>query len=1530
MSTDDLKLQQSTRKSGERASVSCVVSNQDRFYAHADTARSQDVSEDEKDFEAQTTATSPSLQLTGQQKSSRDLQIKQIILLRSNKDTSKTSEDQNESSRFTAVLSIRLPIKRNKKDTAEDTEETLLNNTDIDNSHETLRRTANKHHTELRDRFSTTEIFFKDGDGPKSPFDENSFSTPQSQHGLTTPYQGQDTGIQHNVHLDERTQIANIDSMRHSTLQSICVIRPEFSKGTNANKESGATDHRENVLTTPHDNSQLTLLGKDSSLKASADRKLFTCRSEVLSQVLSLAPFPTPPSGSSPDPEQSHLNPASAMLASALVSVLVPPWSGRLRRPKQGGSEVEHESQDCGQNANPSTSLRQDPRQQPFLPSYRPLAEHVIQEPNDNDTTGTSYSSPEWQKENNSPNITTTIQSKRAIMKTFSVDTYRATMYNNAELHHVPIPLDTGQVPKSSRSEEHKEHRISKTEDQSESFKSLSSKPTTSSLLLSLRRANLRRLNEESTQMQTPITRPVRSLTLPSRSILKNAQSYTSVFRSEEAGDTTEPYSFPDTPSKTEGISDHFNFLPRSKRVVTRPSLFLNKTDSEISKNPETFIARGEEHISLNSTSKSSPPEIPKPQQHSFSLRKYTKIEGGDPMELVNSKNTNQRNSNINNNPDTFSQISSNNKTNLNIDVPRTGFNGGNLKSQNIPESKSIATRTFTDTLKFSPRKENFSVDGIKTTNEGQTYKDTEKKASQSSQSPMDLSSPLSPSRPTKGFRVPSIYSYLRESSPAVSTTNSPSTPFSHIQSAESSSSPIQGGGKILPGDRNTVPSRFSFDIGPFDSQPLKKGSSSSLTGPAQSLPPDFGRKSAPRLSTSPYSTLISSRPALNSTLQSLSSPPAAKPQQQSTSDDTITIRVYPIKLHPSPSSSMYKNVTKRPKEQLGSLDREQKTSAANTSQAYLGAPDNHKPAQPCLSQTVPRFFTERQSANITPHPRQQHTCSHEERKGSMAVHLNKDNSHSKHRLNLKENTVTAESKPLLEAEKETTDLQRHERLQEIPNSKKGLFALRAKKDNVFMADKDDVTPQYLKTKRNSPVLKTSSRIDQMLSRLKQTFGGKRSDNTVDTKTGNAATQKPLYTETFERNKREEKRCSKSQWEPSLINDKTTLKSLSPATLMKSENTLNVDVQSRIMGEKSLSFGNSSLTNDKASLPSLESLSPLRFRKTEKTLNVDGQSRIRSEKTLGSQWEAPNSPLTTDKVSLKSLSPLPCRKRVNQLNVDRPKRWSDELEKRSYSSSKHRLNLHSMNRSATLPHYRNSSFSPSSTSYLSDYDSEDIQNDNVFYSPVSKKSNSLCESVIVPQLSYAKSNVPQNLTRSRLSSSCADLKYGLNNGRSFSVSSVVSSRPSGPGRISTSSVSDLSSLDDFMPRGNYSGFGSPINISYSPTYGAKPVTYNQSQLGNTDDHVLNLDKQEDSSCFWDDADPTPPPSPPFSPSSRRISQALAVSSPIRTTPESPPRGMLPSRSYSTSLTVFEESGSDTTTDDEYYLDNGNDDMETEL
>ncbi|XP_059390589.1 uncharacterized protein LOC132123924 [Carassius carassius] len=1105
-------------------------------------------------------------------------------------------------------------------------------------AHETVKNTANQNHTELKDILSPTEQcgestgeLFKNGDGPKVSFHEDGFTTLH-QHGQNTPKQGQNTGIQHNIGLHEQTQIVHNSSQRHST-------QPVFEVQTEFNKESGASDCRKNAVTSSQYHSNLTSFEVDNGLKASTDSQFFAHHSEVVNQVLPLDSFPALHSESTPEPEPGLINPTSVMLTSALASVLAPPWSGRLRRPKQGGSEVQHEPQDCGQNVNPSTLFRQDQQQQPFLPYQRQPSEHMF---NDNDmqlTAGTSYNSPDWQKENNSPNITATIQQKRPIIKSSSV----GMMYNNTDLHPFPTHLDTHQVPNLA----HSGYRISKTGDENEPFKSLSSKPTTSSLLLSLRRSNMRSTSAEPTQSQTPVTRSVRYLTLPSRVVLKTP----SFAHYVTADDQTPEY--PDTPARTEEIPvSQFPFSHRIKsRVPLRKSLFLNKPETEISKRLEASVAREEEECFPISTTKTSQLGVLRAQQSSYSefLRKYSSTEDINPVEQNVANNTNLQNSSMTRQkvtPDTtFSP-----KVLSNFNIQQSGFNVQKLKSQsthNIIAGSSSGTSTFTDRLNYSPR-EDTSVDGTSPTNVWQIYMDS-KKYSQSSQSTVDLSSPLSPSRPLRSVRVPSIYSYLRESSPAMSTP-SPSTPSFHIQRGETSPSKQDGGVK-LQGDRKTVPSRFSFDFNPSvpQVQALQRKSygSSSHIAPAKSLPPDFGRRSAPRLSTSQYSSLITSRPTLNNTLQELSSPPVSKTQTRSTSYDIVTTSANFIKVDPISSLSTYTSIIRRPKEQLASANRKQRTAV----QDYASALDNHKPAQPCLLQAAPdaSFVMESQSSNISTHPRQLNTGSnnlyHQEHDCLMELQLDKGNAYPKHRLSEKEkylipDKLTVENETPLTAEKEIPAVRMHERLQEMQssNSKKGLLSSRVKKN------------------------------------------------------------------------------------------------------------------------KEAAFSSASLPD-------------------------------------------------------KEVSP-----------------------------------------------------------------------------------------------------VQQNLVRSHLSSSHADLKYGLHNGRSFSVSSVVSSRPSGPGRISTSSISDLSSLS--------SQVDSPMSSSHSPICDAKSITGKQSEPGYTDD--LDLDHY--------DADPTPPPSPTMSSSPRRISQAPSVSSPMWTTPEnlSPPRGILSSRSYTTSLTVFEESDSDTTTDDEYYIDSCDDAVETEL
>ncbi|KAI3355123.1 hypothetical protein L3Q82_017994, partial [Scortum barcoo] len=119
-----------------------------------------------------------------------------------------------------------------------------------------------------------------------------------------------------------------------------------------------------------------------------------------------------------------------------------------------------------------------------------------------------------------------------------------------------------------------------------------------------------------------------------------------------------------------------------------------------------------------------------------------------------------------------------------------------------------------------------------------------------------------------------------------------------------------------------------------------------------------------------------------------------------------------------------------------------------------------------------------------------------------------------------------------------------------------------------------------------------------------------------------------------------------------------------------------------------------------------------------------------------------------------------------------------------------------------------SPFSPfSSLSPLSSFPSPDVTDDGVFYSPKlqrRRESPSPCEpaegiSLGGSRRSRASTGPPSvgpRQDKECSASSYADLKYGIEPGRSFSVSSVLSSRPSGPGRISTGSrfmsVGDLS------------------------------------------------------------------------------------------------------------------------------------------
>ncbi|XP_051910168.1 mucin-17 isoform X2 [Hippocampus zosterae] len=295
-----------------------------------------------------------------------------------------------------------------------------------------------------------------------------------------------------------------------------------------------------------------------------------------------------------------------------------------------------------------------------------------------------------------------------------------------------------------------------------------------------------------------------------------------------------------------------------------------------------------------------------------------------------------------------------------------------------------------------------------------------------------------------------------------------------------------------------------------------------------------------------------------------------------------------------------------------------------------------------------------------------------------------------------------------------------------------------------------------------------------------------------------------------------------------------------------------------------------------------------------------------------------------------------------------------------------------------------SPFSPfSSLSPHSPFSSTDVADDSVFYSPKMQRRRETsppCEpgegiGLVSSRRSRASAGLPSTGPVQGEASCYADLKYGIEPGRSVSVSSVLSSRPSGPGRISTGprfmSVDDLSESVPIHGRGDedfkewlekncdhrsigrmrsyFHGEADQMRSRSLP----RSLTRRLAQRGSSVSVCPPADTTASMSphrwspnmntCHfdWDTVSPpTPPPTPPLSPQTRRMSKPSSLSSPNFPSSDAEPlesqspRGHLPSRGYVSSLSTFEESSdssSDTTTDDEYYLEKSDDEeKETEL
>ncbi|KAL7835431.1 hypothetical protein SRHO_G00277780 [Serrasalmus rhombeus] len=1426
----------------------------------------------------------------------KNLYIRRKILLRSKSDWSSTSEDQRDTTtdqqQFTSFLSLRFPTKRSEENETDSNTEAQLGSYDLKS--DAVRRPADVQHPELCEKALPPNSFREATD--KAAKDDNISELPFEKEGTSQSHLtlfGQDIsshrsseGIQRVVDLCDRVKAAENCSQGQSPASDHLTELPA-TESRSAARESVVNDplgeNAEEVLFY----SNVIPFGEDSSSKANTNSQPSACSPRVLKRTLSLPSFPAP-HHSCKFETGPHLNSSTtAMFTSTIVSVLAPHWSGRLRRHKQGISDVEQDVQVSGHSASSENS-----HQQPFLLNQmKPAGEmfnNKLREP-----AGTSRSAVDWQKDTSSSHLTATFQKDRPIF----LDTKQQTVDNNVEFGISAC----GQVPESPLSHQLSRHkRTLQSGDPGESFSLPTSRPTTSSLLLSWRRLNSKKANAEPTEIEKQLALSIGSLTLPSKSKFRVSQSQSPLVSPDDTTtETLERLQSPEvSPVSPGGI----------KMEVTRRSMFLTKRECNISSRTSSDLTK--EVLYSSTPSRSSQSEtVNIPQHHSRESLERKCSHVGDKVDQ-SIDHTSFYGSNVNSLHRTadFPCVSPKDNTNNNIksftshsyhvsdsiikkhsqpietianlssclQSNRTDNNSSKTSSSNTTSTSkstvacsshtspkttqtfvaspsagcqenlspsptsSMSRRTFTSSLAFSPRKEPSAVEGTSPSHIWLNYLNS--RQSQSNKSLSDLTSPLSPSRPLRRVHVPSIYTYLRETSPPLTTRTS---------SALSSSSPQTpslklDGDQIQKEGKNTGTSRFTFDLRLVEPQDSVLAQDTCTSSAPQSLSPNFGRRTGARLSKSPYSTLISARPTLNSTLHHLSSPPMSYQHSKSASPDSSAIPTN----SPNTEGGMPKD-TRLSGEPVGSSDKHfvvEKGQTSNVCQATKLIPQTTHPVQSGIV--------------IKKMP-------HEGLDGMFSSQHDQDDTYSAQRLSYNEhsstqNTLRGSKAAILQEEVRT--LPTHETLQGIQstNSKKSLFS-RSKKDNILMlpsSSKENSTHKDVKKAEMTGF--KSNRMELVLNRLKSTFNVKRSDYDFTSRKKMKNNQQPSELKASESNMKVE-RCHENQ-------------------------TLSKPSKSQVSTVRESHHSSGPLSGFTCE-----------YKEHENPSYVEKRNRLTDEN--GNQF------------------------------LGRPQSPSQPKP-------------HYINRYATMPQTRKTTFGPSSTLYSSEFASEDAHNDDVFYFPTSRKNTLVCRTENIPQENAINSQ-RRNLMGAHLSMSCADLMYGLDRGRSVSVSSVVSGRPSGPGRISTgskqSSVSDLSSLDEFVTKSRHSSISSPDD---SPGYGVRgpsSLTVHNAYKGCTgrfpsNDRLwspVNLDTSPLCSLNTE-ADPTPPPSPTFSPTTCRMSQIPSSSSNgSRTSLDSlSPRGFLPSRNYKSTLSVFEESSSDTTTDDEYYVnsdyDDDDDEKETEL
>lgn len=1314
---------------------------------------------------------------------------------------------------------------------------------------------------------------------------------------------------------------------------------------------------------------------EDTDEIADSDCKVCACSPTAINQALSLPSFHASHYGNKLNSDL--ISSTGAMFTSSLVSVLAPHWSGRLRRHKRGFSDA---GSDIAQNTNLSPSSQQQrlPRQQ--IQTQGELGNDFSTRPRG--SAGTSRSCFEWQNES----FSHLSESKKMFSKTSSLRMNRHVVDQRPEFGNpVHVSADSSEVSRSTLSLQlSNNRRMAQSVDQGESFSSLRSRPTTSTLLLSSRRLNSRKPSPESFQMQKQLSASISSINLPSNSLMRISQPQPNlVSPTDPAKDTLVTKNIPASPGQLSGTpntkpfspkweemdssrtqhylitgdSDTINRTPPATNDTARERMFsrytrFNRSETLSSGQDQRAVARTG-NINLQDSNSKIPERSfflsPKEDASSrFVFPQKSLNPNTDGILMRQISKTSITNTNLDPSTSVQSNRSSlminSNKTGSinNTTSPRTLATSLSISLSPVPLSQadqnkncslspvnSIKMRTFTDSLSFSPRKDS-PVEGTSPSPLWSNYLNSKRQLKESNQHPLNQPGPLSPSD-FKPRRVctPSIYKYLRETSPSKSTEASP---------ALSSPSPQTVSLKQIQG-KNSRNLWFTFDLSPVETHDPLSTPDSSSRSPPQSLPPETSRRSLSHISKSPYSTLISTRAAVNS----LSSPPGTRQHSRSFSYGGSTVD------------------TKSPtveKRSYTSVLRERMSQSKSPSAEPVGLADiqiTAKVMQGVLESSTDAKSTDCQTNTLIPdstHPKLADTVTkkgtYEGHNGPFLSQDDKNNTCAADRLNTKELSVSLGPSPGSEAVHKgsvTEILQTNETFQasESPNSKKSLFSLRSKKDNVLAsapsADKDSSAVKKGEITGN----KTTRRMDQVLNRLRLTFGGKLSDDNDLTSRRKTKKEEASNDKACENIKKEKE-----------IDDLTVKRQTKPEELLDSkasERTMTLDqmvdlkVKTQTKPEKL-----SQIKAPKGNIK-LEQTDDLTVRtkiRNETQLDITSETKRTEEQRLPARQtlKSPHSPNISITFMIDSAtSPGPVlgfrqEKQDNLTNMDKHVRLIEENRHRflgpPVSPNWPRPDNNSFY--ATLPPGKRSRFGPSPTPF--ECSSEDEQNDNVFFSNVlTKRNNSSLgepESVAQPD-SHSLKVGAQNSTGGVLPSLSTDLKYGLQRGRSVSVSSVVSGRPSGPGRISTGSrqgsISDLNSLDGFVTKSRDSSFNSPVGSPESDTIASSGHFSYKGPTGRlpSEGRPRSPNTLEALSFPWDtEGAPTPPPSPVHT---RRVSQVPSPSSPgNRSSPDSlSPRGRLPSRNYKSILSDFEESGSETTTDDEYYLNSDDDDQkETEL